>query len=198
MLERVGVGTSGGAQFALADAGSLVYATETTGSAIPPRTLVWVDRAGHEEPTSVPARVYMSVRLSPDGTRVALDAQDEQNDIWIWDLARLTLQRLTIDPGPNRMPVWTPDGSRVAFSAVRDGVESVYWQAFDGSGAMERLSTGTQPQLPRSFSPDGMHLIVCDAPRGPVRSRRSPPRAEPHRPDGPTINGQRIKRRDLA
>ena len=120
---------------------------------------MWVDRNGHEEPIKAPPRAYVYPRLSPDGTRVALDIRDQQNDIWIWDLARQTLQRLTNDPGPNRLPVWTPDGTRVAFTAERDGVESVYWQAFDGSGTMERLSSGTQTQGPNSFSPDGTQLI---------------------------------------
>jgi hypothetical protein len=35
----------------------------------------------------------------------------------------------------------------------------MYWQAFDGSGAMERLSSGTQSQIPMSFSSDGAQLI---------------------------------------
>ena len=54
---------------------------------------------GREEPIEVPPRAYTYARLSPDGTRVALDIRDQQNDIWIWDLARETLQRLTFDPG---------------------------------------------------------------------------------------------------
>ena len=49
------------------------------------------------------------------GTRVALDARDGDQDIWIWDLARETLLRLTTDPGPNRSPVWSPDSRSVLF-----------------------------------------------------------------------------------
>ena len=63
----------------------------------------WIDK-GQEEAINAPARAYTYARLSPDGTRVALDARDQQNDIWIWDLARETLQRLTNDPGMNRQP----------------------------------------------------------------------------------------------
>ncbi len=158
VVDRVGVGPDGSADFAVAEAGSLVYSTEPSG-VVTPRTLVWVDRSGHEEPLNVPVRAYTYARLSPDGTRIALDSRDEQNDIWIWDLARKTLQRLTTDPGKNRQPAWTPDGTRVAFSAERDGVESVYWQAFDGSGTMERLSSGTDPQFPGAFSPGGTEMI---------------------------------------
>jgi hypothetical protein len=155
VVEHVGIERTSGADFAVADDGSLVYATETT-VATTPLTLVWVDRAGHEEPIDVPVRGYIHARLSPDGTRVALDARDEQNGIWILDLARHTLQQL---PGMIRAPVWAPDGKRLAFTAERDGVESVYWQAFDGSGMMERLSIGTQVQIPQSFSPAGTQLI---------------------------------------
>ena len=120
---------------------------------------MWVNRNGREEPITAPPRAYTYARLSPDGTRLALDIRDQQSDIWIWDLARQNLQPLTNDSGFNRLPIWTPDGKRVAFSAERDGVESVYWQASDGSGTMERLSSGTQGQSPMAFSPDGKQLV---------------------------------------
>jgi serine/threonine-protein kinase len=68
------------------------------------RTVVWVDRQGHEEPLNVPVRAYAYATLSPDGTRVALDVREASNDIWIWDLQRQTLTRLTFDPGFNRGP----------------------------------------------------------------------------------------------
>ena len=75
VVERVGIERTSGADFALADDGALVYATETT-VFVTPRTLVWVDRAGHEDPINVPVRGYTYARLSPDGTRVALDVRE--------------------------------------------------------------------------------------------------------------------------
>jgi serine/threonine-protein kinase len=128
---------------------------------IPPRTLFWVDRQGRQTAINVPPRAYTYARLSPDGTRVALDARDQQNDIWIWDLARETLQRLTTDPGLNRIPVWSLDGKRVAYSAERDGQpEGIYWQAADGSGTVEKLSVTSTQQGPSSFAPDGTLVFV--------------------------------------
>ena len=160
IIERVSVepGT-GAAHFDIAEDGTLIYGLGTGSSIAGPRTLVWVDRKGREEAINVPPRSYTYARLSPDGKRVALDSRDDQNDIWIWDLSRETLQRLTNDPGFNRSPVWTPDSKKVAFSAERDGLESIYWQAFEGSGTPERLSSGSVPQAPESFSPDGKRLI---------------------------------------
>jgi WD40 repeat protein len=124
------------------------------------RSLVWMDRTGKETPVpSAPVRAYVYARLSPDGTRVALDIRDQQNDVWTFDLARGNLSRLTIDPGLNRGVAWSPDGRRIAFSAVRDGKENVYWQAADGSGAPERLTAGDVTQVPSGFSPDGRYLV---------------------------------------
>ena len=161
IMEGVASVPSGAANYAVAADGSLVYVKGSAGAAVGQRTLVWVDRQGRQEAINVPARAYTYARLSPDGTRVALDARDQQNDIWIWDLARETLQRLTNDPGLNRSPVWTPDGTRVAFTAERDGyVESIYWQKADGSGVPERLSVGSTIQMPASFSPDGKRLLI--------------------------------------
>jgi len=159
VLDGVAGGTTQIANFGIAQNGTLFY---VTGSAtyVPPRTMVWVDRNGKQEAITVPPRAYTYARLSPDGTRVALDSRDAQNDIWVWDLARQTLQRLTTDPGLNRMPVWSPDGKRIAFTAERNGLESVYWQNADGSGAPERLSVGTLTEGPESFTPDGTRLLV--------------------------------------
>jgi serine/threonine-protein kinase len=157
-MEGVAGAALGASNYAIAADGSLLY-VRGSGVSVPPRTLVWVDRKGRQEPINVPPRAYTYARLSPDGTRVALDARDQQNDIWIWDLHRGTLQRLTTDPGMNRMPVWTPDSVKVAFTAERDGTESIFWQNADGSGTPERLSTGTAFQGPVSFSPDGKRLV---------------------------------------
>jgi serine/threonine-protein kinase len=132
-----------------------------------PKLPVWIDRQGRLEAIDAPARAYVYARLSPDGTRVALDARDQQNDIWILDLKRGGLQRLTTDPGLNRLPVWTPDGTRVAFTSAHDGKEDIYWRAVDGSGPMERLSVGSTSQGPVSFSPDGKRLVFITPVGGP-------------------------------
>jgi len=166
IMEDVAGTQSGASNYAVSEDGALFY-VKGAATAVPPRTLVWVDRQGRQEAINIPPRAYTYARLSPDGTRVALDARDQQNDIWIWDLVRGTLQRLTTDPGFNRAPLWTPDGVRVAFTAERDGVESIFWQKADGSGALERLSVGSMPQAPTSFSPDGKRLVFSTPMSGP-------------------------------
>ena len=125
VLDQVTTVPSGAAEYTVSRTGALVYvpggAISGTASASGNplggvlRTVVWIDRRGHEESIPAPPRSYVSPRLSPDGTKVALDARDQESDIWTFDLSRKTLTRLTIDPGVDGYPVWTPDGRRIIF-----------------------------------------------------------------------------------
>jgi serine/threonine-protein kinase len=161
VLQRVLTKASGAASFSVAQDGSLVYvAADVEGSA--PRTLVWVDRQGREEAINAPPRAYLSPRISPDGTRVAVDAYDQAQDIWIWELRRQTLTRFTFDPAADTLPVWTPDGRRLAFASPRNGPVNLFWQAADGTGPVERLAQSPNPQFPTSISPDGTRLLFWE------------------------------------
>jgi len=153
----VRVESGGAVQMAIAGDGPLVYIPGGA-SAYAPRTLVWVDRRGGEEAIDMPPHTYRYVRLSPDGSRVAVEIRERENDVWIWDLARETLARLTFG-GTGGAPVWTPDGTRLAFAQERQ----VYWQRADGSGTPEPLAEAAERLLwPRSFSPDGRHLLLSE------------------------------------
>jgi hypothetical protein len=112
VVSRVPTGLGGAGEFALATDGTLVHVDAQESVAASARTLVWVDRAGNEEAIAAAPRAYGHPRLSPDGTRVALWISDQEDDIWILDLARAPLTRLTNDAGMDRFPVWTPDSKR--------------------------------------------------------------------------------------
>ena len=134
---------------------------------------VWVDRQGRETPIGAPPRPYFLPALSPDGTRVAVFANDQEGDVWLWDLGRTTLTRLTVVPGRDVVQVWTPDSRRVIFSSERAGGRNLFWQAADGTGAAERLLESPNTQYPLAVSPDGRQLIFSDEYA-----------ANGHRPDG--------------
>ncbi len=123
---------------------------------------MWVDRQGRETPIPAPPRAYVYPRLSPDGTRIAVYAGDQEADIWVWDLGRTTLTRATFDPGLDIYPVWTPDGRRVIFSSERAGARNLFWQAADGTGAVERLTESPNQQNATAVSPDGRRLIFTE------------------------------------
>ena len=158
VLEGVMFGDSGLTEFSLSANGSLLYTAGNAAGATS-RTLVWMDREGQEERLAAPPRNYVYPRLSPDGTRVALDVRDQEQDIWIWDFAREALTRLTFDPGQDTSPVWTPDSTRVVFSSTANGQPNLYWKAADGTGEAERLTENTDAELGYAFSPDGESLV---------------------------------------
>jgi serine/threonine-protein kinase len=128
------------------------------------RVLVWVDRNGRETAIKAQPRAFRYPRLSADGQRVAVDITDEQRDVWVWNLAGETLTRLTFDPAGESLGAWTPDGRRIIFNSTRAGSAGIgagnlYWQASDGTGAVERITESRNNQIPNSVSPDGTKLV---------------------------------------
>jgi len=152
---------TGGVDAVVAGDGTLAYVSRS-GVIGAQRTLVWVDRQGRETPILSPPRAYLYPRLSPDGKRVAVSAADQETDIWVWDLSRTTLTRATFDPRLDTYPVWTPDGHRLLFSSEPTGARNLYWQAADGTGAVERLTESPNQQNPAAVTPDGRRLIFTE------------------------------------
>jgi serine/threonine-protein kinase len=91
-----------------------------------------------------------------------VNAQDQDNDIWIGDLSRATLTRVTFDPAFDGYPVWTPDGRRLVFGSARAGQLNLYMQAADGTGSVTRLTTSANGQHPTAITPDGTRVIVSE------------------------------------
>ena len=103
-----GLVSEGVPQVGLSEAGTLAYLTR--GDISSANRLVWVDRQGNEELLSLQPADYLAPRVSPDGRRVAVGTRDSSavldEDIYIHDLTRGGLERLTLEGG-NRWPVWT-------------------------------------------------------------------------------------------
>jgi serine/threonine-protein kinase len=155
VVESFGGGT-GAAQFGVSSTGTLVY---VAGSATAKRSLVWLDRRGREEILPIEPRGYVYPRISPDGTRVALDVREQQNNaIWIWNFVHETLTRLTFEKDALNA-VWTPDGKRIIFGAGQSGTRSLFLKSADGTGVAEPLTKANAVQFPQSVSPDGRFLI---------------------------------------
>ncbi len=139
--------------YAISRNGTLVYVPDTGGLNL---TLVWVDREGAVEPLGAPPGNYRDPRLSPDGRRLALRSG---GDIWVYDMGRQTLSRLTFAPETDETPVWTPDGKWVTFAGDRDGVRNLLRRVADGSEEEEQLVTLQGHAHANSWSPDGQVLV---------------------------------------
>ena len=164
VVENVNAKEAGAADFSIANNGSLVYVSGS-GQAGIQRTLVWVDREGREDPLALEPGGYSSARVSPDGTRVAVDlVGPDGTDVWTSVVARGTRSILTPELGTDERPLWTPEGERVVFRSVREGAEGLSWKAADGRGVVEPLLTvedGQQLRIPtpHDWSLDGAELI---------------------------------------
>jgi serine/threonine protein kinase/Tol biopolymer transport system component len=151
---------------AVSEAGTLVYIPGAIlSSSGVGRTLVWTDRKEKIEELNASPNNYIFPKISPDGTRVALTVQDTGSgnyDIWVWDLKRETLTRLTTDEGMDIQPIWTPDSKRIVFGTNRDSeYGSIYWRAADGTGKDELLfSAPDLTVFPYSWSSDGKILVM--------------------------------------
>jgi serine/threonine protein kinase/Tol biopolymer transport system component len=155
---------TGAAQYSFSSTGSLVYVSG--GVQAPERKLVWVNRNGAEELLAAEAHAYVVPRLSPDGRGLAVSITDKEAQIWQYNFSRETLTRMTFEGNNNLVPVWTPDGKRIAFNSASN---SILWQLADGSGGPERLTTGEYLRAPSSWSPDGQLLAFFEV--NPVTQR---------------------------
>ena len=162
VVDQVLVSPTGTANYGVSRLGHLLYVPGSViTSSSQPRSLVWVNRAGVETPIAAEVRSYAVARISPDGTRLALDVRDQSNDIWIWDLNRQTLTPLNRDPAQDLSPTWTPDSKRVVWTSTRGGGNpNLFWQAADGTGTAERLTNNPTNQFPTSITPDGTTVVV--------------------------------------
>ena len=150
-------------QYAVSGSGTLAYIPATPAPATPKRTLVWKYRDGKEEPLSAPPNEYYDIRISPDGTRVALMVGTQKSNIWIWDLFHKTMMRLTFDEGgTSTVPLWTPDGKRILYY-WGGALGGLYWKASDGTGGAEKIvSLPGRALCPYSFSKDGKRLALWE------------------------------------
>ena len=103
--------------------------------------------------------------MSPDGTRLATSKIDPrvaegETGIWLLDLLRGVSTRLTFDLSPDSAPVWSPDGTRVAFNALRAGGYGIYQKATNGAGKEQELIRAIgDPKFPDDWSRDGRFLL---------------------------------------
>jgi serine/threonine protein kinase/Tol biopolymer transport system component len=149
----------GFAQVDVSPAGIVVYAHGK-----PKQTLVWVEMGNRIQPLRSATAQYegtSAVRFSPTGKQLALTLIDRGNaDLWIYELGRETMTRLTFTPGLDNHAVWTPDGKHIAFTSSRHGgPPNVYWMRSDGAGAAVRLTDSKDIHVPFSFSPNGKQLV---------------------------------------
>jgi eukaryotic-like serine/threonine-protein kinase len=163
VAERVGDATfnSFAGQYAVAANGHLAFQPAQDDTV---RRLLWVDRQGREVPLGGRPRAYIYARFSPDGTKIAVASEDEERDIWVFDISKETLTRVTFGPADDRHPIWSPDGRQLLFRSGGDpwltnDAGDIFRTAVDGTGTPEAITVNLTGGAPQFVAPDGRSLV---------------------------------------
>ena len=150
-----------GAMFTVNDRGDVAYYSFPK---VQERFLALVDRSGAARRLPVEAGPYRHPRLSPDGTRLAVQ---RDGDAWVLDLRSGGWVRLTTNAEITE-PQWSSDGRRIAHSAfdTTTGYNILVWRSIDGTGDQHVIHSGMGDDWPSDWSPDGRHVAVYGGPIG--------------------------------
>jgi eukaryotic-like serine/threonine-protein kinase len=159
------VGSSGSFGYFSASSDVLVYRTGVA-SATSLEQLTWLDRKGTllstvGEPRQV-SGAGASLALAPDArSAVAAVAPppSSTSDLWLVEFARGIFTRLTFRSTGELTPVWSPDGTRVAFRMDEAGVGNLYVKPTNGTSEETLLLRTPQTKIPVDWSGDGRFLF---------------------------------------
>ena len=150
------VGATGGAKAALSPVGTFVFLGGARES-----QMLSADMRGATQPLLPDPRAYLYPRFSPDGRRLAVTiASGTRSDVWLFDFASRTPQRLTTIGSNNERAEWSPDGKRVLFRTDQGKQSAIWWQPSDLSGPATPLLTHDRaPYFEAVMTPDGRGIV---------------------------------------
>ncbi|HKR59003.1 MAG TPA: protein kinase, partial [Pyrinomonadaceae bacterium] len=145
--------------FSVSNNGVLAYQ-----SGNPNSQLTWFDPEGKKLGTVGEPADYSTVALSPDERRAALgllDADGRASDLWVTDVVRGNLTRLTFDPQSDSDAIWSPDGSQIVFSSNRagDGFTNLFLKASGGASEEQVIVKSEATKFPTDWSRDGTTIL---------------------------------------
>jgi Tol biopolymer transport system component len=157
--------------FSVSENGVLLY---QIGSASTARTILLYDPNGKPLGSLGEPAPYAGPRVSPDGKRVAytlIDAKSGKSDIWIHDLASGNRTRLTVDPVRSYTPVWSRDGTQVAYTSARSGKPLIYVKSVSGMGMEQKIWETAILGVPNDWTLDSKMVIAQERSPSTGRSR---------------------------
>jgi serine/threonine-protein kinase len=157
--------TSGAVHFGVSGNATLIYMPAATSLCM--HTLVWVDREGRAQKSrEVPRCPLVGPKLSPDGklAAVALGLGPGEGDVWIHDFDRDKLTRVTFHNSAIG-PIWTADGTRVAYGLTAGGTEGIGWKSADGADVEQLIArdSGEFAAIPEAWLPEEQTILYSRA-----------------------------------
>ena len=128
--------------------------------------LEWFERTGKPQGTIGSSGRYINLSLSRDGKKVAaarVDSQTGTRDLWLFDTSRGTLVRFTFNPADDWLPIWSPDGSRIAFASDQDGPGNLYQKPSSGAASDEQILKTNERKWPTDWSSDGRYILYTSS-----------------------------------
>jgi eukaryotic-like serine/threonine-protein kinase len=171
VADRIPYASRGAAAFAASHTGTLLYRNEPQSAPTPSAAgtaasvpLLWIGRTGGKIEDAGGAGAWMGVDVSPDGKRAAAHRHEgEGGDIWIFEAGNRTPSKFTFDAAQdNSMPIWSPDGKRIAFGSRRSGKWGLYIKDADNTRSEELLLESDRPAMPMSWSADRLVYWTSD------------------------------------
>jgi len=146
--------------FSVSDDGTLLFGTTyARGSG----EILLLDRHGTQK-SLLGARPEWWIQFSPDRKMIAfIETQEEDGnvDIWTYDISRELRTRFTFSPSPDRVPVWSTDGSSIFYTSREGGQYSMYRKSTDGMGVRMPIVGPMDYQFyPSDISADGRIVLV--------------------------------------
>jgi len=158
--------------------GMMVMQVGSGSREVPLYEMAWIDRTGRVTALDSTwsfrhsqANDNIGWSLSPDGRKLAIGlSTNSGDDIWIKELPRGPLSRLTFDSTPDQRPRWTPDGKSVTY--IADGLTSLRQRPADGTGkAQVLIEIPNLVLLEGAWSADGKWLLLRVGGNGPTKLR---------------------------
>ena len=120
--------------------------------------LAWLNREGKMLGSVGQPDRYGSVRVSPDGTRLAAGLADaaSRSDLWLLDLSRAIPNRLTFQ-GMFGTGAWSPDGQQIGYHLLSG--RRLMLKNANGTGQEEMALQSQYTVYMNDWSPDGRYLV---------------------------------------
>lgn len=94
--------------------------------------------------------------VSPDGNRIAFSWAGE---VWTADVDGKNVQRMTHHAGSDRQPLFSPDGTKIAFISDRTGSSQIFLMSAEGS-VPRQISFHSEGYALADWFPDGKSVLA--------------------------------------
>jgi hypothetical protein len=111
--------------------------------------------------------LYSQAAFSPDGSQLAvvrIDPATDSPDVWTFDIATGRGRAITSNDEPDSAPIWSPDGSSIAYVSTRANTPGIHRRSANGTGPEETLYQHDSGALivPTDWSRDGRYIIFWE------------------------------------